>query len=104
MQYAGDLTYYDLGLGACGWDDSGKDNSENIVALSHLLMGTQSNGNPYCGKSITVSYNGKTVKGVVRDKCMGCALDAIDCSKNMFLELFGTLDGGRHKVEWWLDN
>lgn len=74
----GDLTYYTVGLGACGEDDSGKDNSENIVALSHLLMGTVSNGNPFCGKTITISYGGKQVVATVKDKCMGCALTNID--------------------------
>jgi hypothetical protein len=74
----GDLTYYTVGLGACGEDDSGKDESENIVALSHLLMGTQSNGNPYCGKTITISYGGKQVVATVKDKCMGCDIDNID--------------------------
>lgn len=74
----GDLTYYTVGLGACGEDDSGKDDSENIVALSHLLMGTQSNGNPYCGKTITISYGGKQVVATVKDKCMGCDLNNID--------------------------
>lgn len=74
----GDLTYYQVGLGACGEDDSGKDQTENIVALSHLLMGTQSNGNPYCGKKITISYGGKQVVATVKDKCMGCEHDNID--------------------------
>lgn len=65
-------------MGACGEDDTGKDETDYIVALSHDLMGTQSNGNPYCGKTITISYGGKTVQATVKDKCMGCALDSID--------------------------
>ncbi|CRK47217.1 hypothetical protein BN1723_016726, partial [Verticillium longisporum] len=93
--HSGDLTYYDVGLGACGFDDTGKDNSDNIVALSHLLMGTQSNGNPMCGQTITVSANGKEVVCTVRDKCMGCEPEAIDVSKAAFLELFGSLTAGR---------
>jgi hypothetical protein len=101
--YHGDLTYYAVGLGACGFDDSGKDHTENIVAVSHLLMGTQSNGNPFCGKTITVSYGGKKVQATVRDKCMGCEKEAIDCTEKMFLELFGTLDKGRGSVEWWFN-
>jgi hypothetical protein len=101
--YHGDLTYYAVGLGACGFDDSGKDHTENIVAVSHLLMGTQSNGNPFCGKTITVSYGGKKVQATVRDKCMGCEKEAIDCTEKMFLELFGSLDKGRGSVEWWFN-
>jgi hypothetical protein len=78
----GDLTYYTVGMGACGEDDTGKDETENIVALSHLLMGTVSNGNPMCGKTITISSGGKTVVATVKDKCMGCAIDAIDGKPN----------------------
>lgn len=74
----GDLTYYTVGMGACGEDDTGKDQTDNIVALSHLLMGTQSNGNPMCGKTITISYGGKTVVATVKDKCMGCDINNID--------------------------
>lgn len=101
--HSGDLTYYDVGLGACGFDDTGKDNSDNIVALSHLLMGTQSNGNPMCGQTITVSANGKEVVCTVRDKCMGCEPEAIDVSKAAFLELFGSLTAGRTEVKWWFN-
>ncbi|KAK0745389.1 hypothetical protein B0T21DRAFT_345451 [Apiosordaria backusii] len=101
--FNGDLTYYDLGLGACGFDDSGLDLDENIVAVSHLMMGTQSNGNPMCDKTITVKVGSKTVQARVRDKCMGCEKEAIDCSKQMFLELFGSLEAGRKPVEWWFN-
>ncbi|KAF3357841.1 hypothetical protein VdG1_05506 [Verticillium dahliae VDG1] len=79
------------------------DNSDNIVALSHLLMGTQSNGNPMCGQTITVSANGKEVVCTVRDKCMGCEPEAIDVSKAAFLELFGSLTAGRTEVKWWFN-
>jgi outer membrane biosynthesis protein TonB len=101
--HTGELTYYDVGMGACGFDDSGKDNSENIVAISHLVMGTQSNGNPMCDQTITISAKGKTVTATVRDKCMGCAANDVDVSKAAFLELFGSLDLGRTEVEWWFN-
>ncbi|EEU45161.1 uncharacterized protein NECHADRAFT_123159 [Fusarium vanettenii 77-13-4] len=99
----GEFTYYDIGMGACGDDDSGKDESENIVALSHLLMGTVSNGNPMCGKTITIKANGKTTTAVVKDKCMGCAVNDIDVSKKCFKEISGDLDAGRIEVEWWFN-
>lgn len=119
----GDLTYYTVGMGACGEDDSGKDNTENIVALSHLLMGTQSNGNPMCGKTITISAGGKTVQATVKDKCMGCDTDNIDgkpsrsqdlyrrqrpltliaVSTVAFVSLMGSTDVGRGKVDWWFN-
>ncbi|KAJ9164684.1 hypothetical protein NKR19_g1131 [Coniochaeta hoffmannii] len=99
----GDLTYYTVGMGACGDDDTGKDDSENIVALSHLLMGSQSNGNPYCGKTITISYGGKTVQATVKDKCMGCEHDNIDVSTVAFVSLLGSTDVGRTTVDWWFN-
>lgn len=98
--YSGEITYYTVGMGACGEDDTGKDNSENIVALSHLMMGTQSNGNPMCGKTITITANGKTATAVVKDKCMGCAEDDIDVSEKVFDQLFGGLGGGRMPCTW----
>jgi type IV secretory pathway VirB10-like protein len=97
----GDLTFYALGLGACGFNDGGKDQTDNIVALSHLEMGEQSNGNPYCGKTISISANGKTIQAIVRDKCMGCEKDNIDVSEHAFKELFGDLGVGRSTVNWW---
>lgn len=100
---SGEFTYYDIGMGACGEDDSGKDETENIVALSHLLMGTVSNGNPMCGKTITIKANGKTTTAVVKDKCMGCKVNDIDVSKKCFKEISGDLDAGRIEVEWWFN-
>lgn len=96
----GVLTYYDLGMGACGFDDSGADMSEYIVALSHVTMGEQSNGNPLCDKKVNVSANGKTITATVRDKCMGCKAGEIDGSRKVIMELFGTTDGGRVPVTW----
>jgi hypothetical protein len=99
----GEFTYYDIGQGACGEDDSGKDDSINIVALSHLLMGTASNNNPMCGKTISIKANGKTVQATVKDKCMGCAVNDIDVSRKVYNEIWGSLDSGRTAVEWWFN-
>lgn len=98
--HKGDLTYYAVGLGACGEDDSGKDRTDNIVAISHLVMGAQSNGNPYCGRKVKITVNGKSTTATVRDKCMGCAADDIDVSEKCFLEMFDSLGVGRQTVEW----
>jgi len=101
--HTGELTFFQVGLGACGFDDAGKDLTENIVALSHLIMGEQSNGNPYCGRRITVSYGGKTAQAVVRDKCMGCAVNNIDGTEKLFTE-FNPLTTGRFQVQWWFND
>ncbi|KAG5794186.1 hypothetical protein H9Q69_006749 [Fusarium xylarioides] len=99
----GEFTYYDIGQGACGEDDTGKDDSINIVALSHLLMGELSNNNPMCGKTITIKANGKTCQAKVADKCMGCAVNDIDVSRKVYEEIWGSLDSGRTEVEWWFN-
>jgi hypothetical protein len=99
--YDGEITYYTVGLGACGEDDTNKDQEENIVALSHELMGTQSNGNPMCGQTIIITVNGKSVSATIRDKCMGCAKSDIDVSEKVYKELFGgSLESGRRPVKW----
>jgi hypothetical protein len=98
---SGDLTYYAVGLGACGEDDSGKDMTENIVAMSAETMGSQSNGNPMCGKKIKVfnSANGKSTIGVIHDKCPGCKAGSVDVSQKMFEELADPADG-RVDISW----
>lgn len=102
---AGEITYYTVGLGACGTDDTGADQNENIAALSHLLMGTSSNGNPMCGQTVTISANGKTAKATVKDKCMGCSIDDVDVSEKVYKELFGgSLDSGRMPMKWSFDD
>jgi len=94
------MTHYDAGLGACGWETDGS--TENVVALSHIMMGTQSNGNPYCGKTITVKLNGKSITAKVVDKCMGCAMYAIDLSNVAFSSL-ADMGVGRTQVEWFFN-
>lgn len=98
---SGDLTYYAVGMGACGEDDSGQDMSANIVAMSSAVMGSQSNGNPMCGKTIKVynSANGKSTTGIIRDKCPSCVKGSIDVSQKMFEEL-GDIADGRIEISW----
>ncbi|RDA93611.1 hypothetical protein CP533_6177 [Ophiocordyceps camponoti-saundersi (nom. inval.)] len=99
-KFSGQITYYTVGMGSCGYDDTGKDQTGNIVAISKDKMGTQSNGNPMCGQKINIHANGKTTQATVRDKCMGCAENNIDVNEKIFKELFGSLDGGRMPVTW----
>ena len=67
----GQGTFYATGMGSCGSTSS---DGEMVLAISHLMMGDQSNGNPLCGKSVSITApNGKTQAATVVDKCMGCA-------------------------------
>ena len=100
----GDVTHWDGGLGACG--NNVDTNNELAVALPYAFMGTASNNNPYCGRSITL-YNptsGTTVQATVQDKCMGCLNRAIDCTDILFNEITDNLGNGRMSgIEWWLN-
>ena len=98
--HSGEITYYTVGMGACGDDDTGNDTKLNIVALSKDILGEQSNGNPMCGQTITIRSNGNVATAIVKDKCMGCAINDIDVSEKVFLELWGDLDTGRSPATW----
>lgn len=109
----GDITYYTVGMGACGYDDTGADDSENIVAMpvgmwtavsSATNLGIDMPAHPWCDKTITITANGKSVQAKIRDQCPGCSGGSIDVTAHAFLALFGSLDGGRETVEWTLDS
>ncbi|KAI0107225.1 RlpA-like double-psi beta-barrel-protein domain-containing protein-containing protein [Nemania sp. FL0031] len=91
--FTGDITYYQPGLGACGQTNS---DSEAVVALSP----SQYDGN--CGKSITITKDGKTATAKVVDKCPSCASGAIDVSSTVFQSL-ADLSVGRTTVSWSFD-
>jgi hypothetical protein len=104
---SGELTYYKVGLGACGQDSTGQDETGNIVAISKDLFNAakidgNSNNNPLCGRTITMKgSNGKTAQGTVLDRCEGCNGGDIDVSRKIFLQIWGSLDEGRTEIEWW---
>ncbi|CAL3967262.1 unnamed protein product [Diplocarpon coronariae] len=96
----GDITYYEAGLGACGTTNDGS--TEKVIALPHGMMGTQSNGNPYCGMTVTIKLGSKTVQATVVDKCMGCTGNSIDLSNAAFEEL-ADFAVGRTQATWWFN-
>ena len=98
----GDITYYTAGVGACGIISDG--DIQNVVALPHGLMGPESNDNPYCGKTITITCiaTGKTTTATVVDKCMGCDGFSIDLSNAAFLDL-DDLAVGRTSATWYFN-
>jgi hypothetical protein len=65
-------------------------------------MGTQSNGNPYCGKTMTIkcTKTGKVTTAKVVDKCMGCVGFSIDLSNKAYAEL-DDMGIGREGATWW---
>ncbi|KAI0437398.1 RlpA-like double-psi beta-barrel-protein domain-containing protein-containing protein [Xylaria telfairii] len=94
QSFTGDITYYQPGLGACGETSS---DSEAVVAMSPA----QYAGN--CGKSITISKDGKTAQAKVVDKCPACASGSIDVSSTVFGSLVD-LSVGRTTVSWSFDS
>ena len=83
------------------------DPSGNGIALPYEFMGTASNSNPYCGKTLTI-YNpatGASVQATVMDKCMGCTGRSIDLTETLFGDLTGGDTGlGRVSgVDWWFN-
>ncbi|KAK7015006.1 RlpA-like double-psi beta-barrel-protein domain-containing protein-containing protein [Favolaschia claudopus] len=82
-------TFYSTGLGACGgWN---KD-SDYIVALNQQTFG-YSYPSKYCGKKISMSYNGKTTTATIVDSCPGCPDDGLDLSPGLF-SFFASQDMG----------
>ncbi|RMZ75049.1 hypothetical protein DV737_g5491, partial [Chaetothyriales sp. CBS 132003] len=98
----GDITHWDGGLGACGWDVD--TSSDMQIALPYELMGTLSNNNPYCGQSLTIiGPSGNEVKATVGDKCMGCTGYDIDLTDILFTTVAPSGDGRVHDIQWYFD-
>ncbi|KZT03484.1 uncharacterized protein LAESUDRAFT_659606 [Laetiporus sulphureus 93-53] len=87
------FTYYEVGLGSCGQTNVPTD---SIVALDSALY----NGGSECGKSITISLNGKTTTATIMDECPGCPEGGLDFSEGLF-EYFSDLGVGVLTGEWW---
>ncbi|CAO3656124.1 unnamed protein product [Mucor fragilis] len=96
--YSGEATYYNTGLGSCGWDNA---ESEMVVALNHGQMenGENSNHNPLCGRRITATGSKGSVTVKVVDTCPGCANGDLDLSPAAFAKIADMADG-RVPVSW----
>jgi len=99
--YSGDITYYDPagGYGACGWTIQ---DSDPTVALAYGMMGEQSNGNPWCGKKISILHDGVTHTATIGDKCMGCQGQSIDLTSGLWAIVAPDVNGRAHNVDWWV--
>ncbi|KAK1995880.1 SCP-like extracellular protein [Colletotrichum falcatum] len=94
----GDITFYNPGLGACGRVDGA---GSMVAALSHLKMGSQSNGNPLCGRQVRIRGPREEAVVTVVDKCVVCAAQDIDVSPAVFEKVAGSHDLGRvGNIEW----
>ncbi|KAK9388315.1 RlpA-like double-psi beta-barrel-protein domain-containing protein-containing protein [Lipomyces mesembrius] len=98
--YSGDGTFYSTGLGSCGITSA---DTDYIVAVSHVLMDANSNGNPntnpLCGKTITAYRDTSSVTVTVVDTCEACAEYDLDLSPSAFDQL-GQESEGRIPITW----
>ena len=99
--YSGDMTYYDPGLGSCGYSNG---NNDNIVALSTEVMqnGDSSNSNPKCGTQISIwsPHSKQAHQATIVDTCPGCAKYDIDVSPALFQLVAPDGDGRVHGIDW----
>lgn len=96
--FSGDATWYNTGMGSCGWDNK---ESQMVVAVNHGQMenGANPNKNPNCGRSITVKGPKGSVTVKVVDTCPGCDYGALDLSPAAFAEI-ADLSQGRITASW----
>ncbi|MFE2038372.1 RlpA-like double-psi beta-barrel domain-containing protein [Streptomyces scopuliridis] len=97
-QVSGQATWYNTGLGACGWSNN---DSQLVVAVSPALYGNYPNPNnsPVCGKQLRVNGPLGSVTVTVVDRCSGCATNDVDLSPAAFRQI-GDLNAGRINVSW----
>lgn len=98
--FTGELTYYDVGLGACGRQNG---NGEMVAAASMLLYdgfngytGSDPNQNPICGKQAVIHFEGKEITVTIIDRCVGCAKYDLDLSPTAFSAV---ADQGRGRLQ-----
>lgn len=103
-QGTGQGTWYNPALGACGIFNT---DADFIVAVGWQLFDSypgataNPNLNPICGKTITASYQGKSIKATITDRCTGCKGNDLDFTPAAFQALIGPLSLGRvDGVSW----
>ncbi|MFF4223741.1 cysteine/serine endopeptidase inhibitor [Streptomyces abikoensis] len=97
----GKMTYYtDRGYGACGTPIDAT--SQDLVAVSAAWWTSGNpNNDPLCkGISVEVSYNGRTIRVPVKDKCPSCDRSHIDLSRTAFQKLAPLDKGVVNGITW----
>lgn len=99
LNKVGDLTYYSLGLTACGLEYT-NDDMVAAVAFSYFTY-LYPNEDPMCGKEVKI-VDPTTLKSVIvtiMDKCKHCKENDINVSPSAF-EKLKPKAVGRTKVVW----
>ncbi|KAI0029874.1 hypothetical protein K488DRAFT_88325 [Vararia minispora EC-137] len=83
----------------------------NEVACSGYYVGTdyvvamnkpQFQSWDWCGKTLSITYNGIMVNATVVDECEGCSAGALDLTESLFKKLSGDLNLGVFYTNWQL--
>ncbi|KAF9956020.1 hypothetical protein BGZ72_003094 [Mortierella alpina] len=92
--FSGRGTWFTDKTGSC---NTPFDTNDMIVAMNEAQMG----GTAQCGKTVKITYNGKTVNARVVDTCpqQYCSSGALDLSQAVFKEL-APLDQGVINLKW----
>jgi len=99
----GQMTYYELGLVACGQTYS---DSDMVAAVSEQLFdkvpgaGANPNNNPICNKKVQVSFGGKSIVVSLVDRCTACAPTDLDLSPAAFSQLASQSLGRVSGMKW----
>ncbi|ORY99934.1 RlpA-like double-psi beta-barrel-protein domain-containing protein-containing protein [Syncephalastrum racemosum] len=96
--FSGDGTFYTVGLGSCGTDDSDHD---MVAALNAPQMGSSGNpnNNPNCGKKAKVKGPKGTVTVKIVDTCPPCKKGGLDLSPAAFGKIADYAQG-RVPITW----
>lgn len=81
---SGQFTYYAVGMGACGQQNSAGD---FVVALNTPSW----DGGSHCFEPVTITINGVTAQAQVVDRCESCGPGDLDFSTGLF-HFFGGTD------------
>lgn len=88
------MTWYRVGLGACGKYNTA---DQHVIAISQRHW----DGGSHCFQQVTIKYKGKTKTATVVDKCMECPYNAIDLSEGLFSIFGDPIRDGTLRGSWW---
>ncbi|KAI8070449.1 RlpA-like double-psi beta-barrel-protein domain-containing protein-containing protein [Gongronella butleri] len=87
--------------GACGSHEA--DNAQ-VVALNSAQYGNTSKKSSWCGKTVTITYKGKTTDAVINDACPTCSYGDLDLTKTVFKDLESDFGVGELAIKWSVKN
>ncbi|KAN0141281.1 RlpA-like double-psi beta-barrel-protein domain-containing protein-containing protein [Lactarius tabidus] len=92
------ITFYEIDVGttSCGGNFQ---NSDFVFALDSSLYGSGYPG-PNCGRSISLTCNGKTATAVLQDECPGCPYGGLDLTEGLF-SYFADMSVGVLTCSWY---